>query len=165
MTGAVASSVSTREFEQVLAGLDERIAALGGLFNAHLHIDREESLHASRAMPGRTDLSGASALSRRDTHASIPLLPPEPCYELPAIAICDGAVRADGSVQRGAGSFGMPRAALPAVSPCQARPVAGHDSRWRTALGLVQQKSPGHRADALFRVRAILLERRGEHFA
>lgn len=64
--------------------LRERIAALGGLFNAHLHIDRSGTFEATLEML-RQEASAASHLSLARKHSLIPMVHESACYEPAAL--------------------------------------------------------------------------------
>lgn len=61
--------------------LSDRIASLGGLFNAHLHIDRAETLGATLKMLGRSGASASSALTIAQKHGLIPMIHESDCYD------------------------------------------------------------------------------------
>ena len=79
------STTRTRDRTQFFVRLDGRIAALGGLFNAHLHIDRAETLDATLAMLGCADVSAVSSISLGGKHALIPMVHASSCYDPPAL--------------------------------------------------------------------------------
>jgi cytosine/creatinine deaminase len=85
VTGVLAGNSSTRDRTSFFLGLDHRIEALGGLFNAHLHIDRAETLDATLDLLGCSDLSGASAISLSGKHALIPMVHASSCYDPPKL--------------------------------------------------------------------------------
>src|SRR5690606_19091068 len=64
--------------------LEARIRALGGLFNAHLHIDRAETLDATLALLDTAALASPSSLSLSGKHALIPLVHASDLYD-PAV--------------------------------------------------------------------------------
>jgi len=61
--------------------LRSRIARLGGLFNAHLHLDRSGTLHATIDLLGQRQSGGSSSLSLAEKHSIIPLVHGSACYE------------------------------------------------------------------------------------
>ena len=62
-------------------GLREGVEKLGGLFNAHLHIDRAETFDATLEMLGGNISSTASSISLSKKHTLIPMLHNSACYE------------------------------------------------------------------------------------
>jgi cytosine/creatinine deaminase len=81
VTGALPDKFLIRDRTQFFVSLDNRIAALGGLFNAHLHIDRAETLEATLEVLGCSDLAQASAISLTGKHALIPMVHASACYD------------------------------------------------------------------------------------
>ena len=69
-------------FEQ-LAG---RITALGGMHNAHLHLDRSGTLDATRQILSDRERGRESQLSLSAKHSLIPAIHASPCYDRPAMA-------------------------------------------------------------------------------
>lgn len=68
--------------------LRSRIAALGGLRNAHLHLDRAGTLDDTLRLLASADGDGPadrSALSLSAKHAIIPLIHASPCYDPPKL--------------------------------------------------------------------------------
>ena len=64
-----------------------RIAALGGICNAHLHLDRAGTLDDTlRLLAGGGGPGDSSALSLSAKHAIIPLIHASPCYDPPRLA-------------------------------------------------------------------------------
>jgi cytosine deaminase len=61
--------------------LARRIATLGGIFNAHLHIDRTGTYDETLAMLATSSGTEVSALSLSQKHAVIPAIHASPCYE------------------------------------------------------------------------------------
>ncbi len=74
--------------------LDKRVDDLGGFFNAHLHIDRAETLEQTLQLLGAPDLAEASAISLSRKHALIPMVHESDCYD-PALleARVEGCLR------------------------------------------------------------------------
>jgi cytosine/creatinine deaminase len=67
--------------------LRNRIAELGGLCNAHLHLDRSGTLDETlRLLAGAGQASDNSALSLSAKHAIIPLVHASACYDPPVLA-------------------------------------------------------------------------------
>lgn len=64
--------------------LRDRIAALGGLFNAHLHIDRSGTFEATLELL-QQEAAAASHLSLARKHSLIPLVHESACYEPSAL--------------------------------------------------------------------------------
>lgn len=69
-------------FEQ----LSKRIAALGGMDNAHLHLDRSGTLDATRQILSDRERGRESQLSLSTKHSLIPAIHASPCYDRPAMA-------------------------------------------------------------------------------
>ncbi len=69
-------------FEQ----LHERISALGGLHNAHLHLDRSGTLDATKEILSEREKGRESQLSLATKHSLIPAIHASPCYDRPAMA-------------------------------------------------------------------------------
>jgi cytosine/adenosine deaminase-related metal-dependent hydrolase len=70
------------------AALRSRIKAYGGVFNAHLHLDRAGTLDDTLRLLGATDSAvptDRSALSLAAKHAIIPLIHTSGCYEPPQL--------------------------------------------------------------------------------
>lgn len=70
------------------AALRRRIAALGGICNAHLHLDRAGTLDDTLRLLASRDGAGPgdrSALSLAAKHAIIPLIHASPCYDPPRL--------------------------------------------------------------------------------
>lgn len=68
--------------------LRNRIAALGGLCNAHLHLDRAGTLDDTIALlqaAENTDEAACSSLSLAAKHTIIPLIHASPCYDPPRL--------------------------------------------------------------------------------
>jgi cytosine/creatinine deaminase len=65
--------------------LRERIAELGGLFNAHLHLDRSGTFDATLELL-RQGASSASHMSLARKHSLIPLVHESACYDSAALA-------------------------------------------------------------------------------
>ncbi len=84
--GRVESAVGAaqRPTTPYFRSLRERIAALGGLFNAHLHIDRSGTFEATLELL-RQEASAASHLSLARKHSLIPLVHDSACYEPTAL--------------------------------------------------------------------------------
>jgi cytosine/creatinine deaminase len=74
-----------RELTPYYRELHGRIDALGGLFNAHLHLDRSGTLAETWRMLGRGSSAGDSCLSLAEKHALIPMVHASPCYEPTAL--------------------------------------------------------------------------------
>jgi cytosine/adenosine deaminase-related metal-dependent hydrolase len=66
--------------------LSRRIRALGGLWNAHLHLDRANTLDATLALL-EAEEAGASHLSLQRKHALIPAVHADACYDADALAL------------------------------------------------------------------------------
>ena len=67
--------------------LRTRIASLGGICNAHLHLDRAGTLDDTlRLLAGGGGPGDPSALSLSAKHAIIPLIHASPCYDPPRLA-------------------------------------------------------------------------------
>ncbi len=77
----MAADFLSRDRTPFFVVLDERVEALGGYFNAHLHIDRAETLDATLELLGAPDLAQASAISLGRKHALIPMVHESDCYE------------------------------------------------------------------------------------
>lgn len=63
-----------------VAELERKVAALGGLFNAHLHLDRAGTYAATLKLLGNAG-NDASHLSLSQKHAVIPLVHASDCYD------------------------------------------------------------------------------------
>jgi len=61
--------------------LAERIASLGGLFNAHLHLDRAGTYHETVRMLSLKGVEDGASLSLAGKHALIPMVHASPLYE------------------------------------------------------------------------------------
>lgn len=61
--------------------LDQRIAAMGGQFNAHLHLDRAGTYHDTVAMLAGKGKHDGAYLSLAGKHALIPMIHASPLYE------------------------------------------------------------------------------------
>jgi len=71
-----------REFHTTyMADVFERITSLGGLFNAHLHLDRAETLGPTREMMRAQGNTAESSLAIAQKHALIPLIHNSDCYD------------------------------------------------------------------------------------
>ena len=68
-------------FEQ----LHDRIVELGGLHNAHLHLDRSGTLDATRAILSEREKGRESQLSLATKHSLIPAIHASGCYDRPAM--------------------------------------------------------------------------------
>ncbi len=67
--------------------LRSRMASLGGIFNAHLHLDRAGTLDDTlRLLATACDTPDRSSLSLAAKHAIIPLIHASSCYDLPRLA-------------------------------------------------------------------------------
>lgn len=64
-------------FEQ----LHDRMVELGGLYNAHLHLDRSGTLDATRAILAERERGRESQLSLTAKHSLIPAIHASPCYD------------------------------------------------------------------------------------
>lgn len=69
-------------FEQ----LADRIAALGGMDNAHLHLDRSGTLDATHGILSAGVRGRESQLSLTAKHSLIPAIHASSCYDIPAMA-------------------------------------------------------------------------------
>ena len=66
-----------REFHTTyMADVFERIMSLGGMFNAHLHLDRAETLGPTLEMMRAQGNAAESSLAIAQKHALTPLIPP-----------------------------------------------------------------------------------------
>jgi len=71
-----------REFHTTyMADVFERIMSLGGMFNAHLHLDRAETLGPTLEMMRAQGNAAESSLAIAQKHALIPLIHNSPCYD------------------------------------------------------------------------------------
>lgn len=61
--------------------LSDRIAARGGLFNAHLHLDRAGTYHATVEIFRQDGVADGTALPLSGKHAVIPAIHNSPCYD------------------------------------------------------------------------------------
>src|SRR5689334_6198982 len=61
--------------------LEQRIASLGGLFNAHLHLDRAGTYHETVRMLSAKGVDDGASLSLAGKHALIPMVHASPLYE------------------------------------------------------------------------------------
>lgn len=101
------------------ARLQHRIAALGGIHNAHLHLDRAGTLDETLAglaheHPGPAECSSLSLVAK---HALIPLVHASPCYDPPRLEaraaayldslVAHGTTRADTVVDTTADRVGL----------------------------------------------------------
>jgi len=77
----VAAVIAVRDRTPFFMAIDERVHALGGYFNAHLHIDRAETLDQTLQLLGVPDLSEASSISLGRKHALIPIVHASDCYD------------------------------------------------------------------------------------
>ncbi len=68
-----------------MAQVYERASELGGLFNAHLHLDRAETLHATWEMMRDQGAGEESALAIAQKHALIPMIHNSACYDPDAL--------------------------------------------------------------------------------
>lgn len=64
-----------------MADVFARAKTLGGLFNAHLHLDRAETLQATWDMLHSRGESSDSSLAIAQKHALIPMIHDSPCYD------------------------------------------------------------------------------------
>ncbi len=76
----MAKVVPGRDWTPFFSVLEERVQTLGGFFNAHLHIDRAETLDQTLALLGTSDLSEASSISLGRKHSLIPMVHASDCY-------------------------------------------------------------------------------------
>lgn len=65
--------------------LHRRIVELGGLYNAHLHLDRSGTLHATQEILSEREKGRESQLSLATKHSLIPAIHESPCYDRPAM--------------------------------------------------------------------------------
>ena len=71
-----------REFNtSYMADVYQRITSLGGLFNAHLHLDRAETLGPTLKMMRAQGNAAESSLAIAQKHALIPLIHNSTCYD------------------------------------------------------------------------------------
>ncbi len=71
-----------REFTTTyMADVFARISALGGMFNAHLHLDRAETLHPTLEMMRAQGNAAESSLAIAQKHALIPMIHNSHCYD------------------------------------------------------------------------------------
>jgi cytosine deaminase len=75
-----------RHASRFFGQLYERIAALGGIHNAHLHLDRSGTLDATRKILSNRERGRESQLSLAAKHSLIPAIHASPCYDRPAMA-------------------------------------------------------------------------------
>ncbi|MGR3491211.1 MAG: hypothetical protein ACU0DW_04065 [Shimia sp.] len=68
-----------------MASLIDRVAERGGLFNAHLHIDRAETLEHTIELLAQEGRSDVSAIGLMQKHWLIPAIHNSPCYDSPAL--------------------------------------------------------------------------------
>ena len=61
--------------------LERRIASLGGIFNAHLHLDRAGTYHETVQMLSARGVQDGASLSLAGKHALIPMVHASPLYE------------------------------------------------------------------------------------
>lgn len=66
--------------------LYDRIAALGGFYNSHLHLDRSGTLDATRQILSDRERGRESQLSLSAKHSLIPAIHASPCYDRPVMA-------------------------------------------------------------------------------
>lgn len=85
MAIGVVTGMRNRMLTPFFRRLDDEVTRLGGLFNAHLHIDRAETLDATLESLGNALDAGASALSLSGKHALIPLVHASDCYRPAAL--------------------------------------------------------------------------------
>ena len=72
----------TRKYQTSFMGkLNDQIADMGGLFNAHLHIDRAETLDATLKMLEIDGAEAAFALTIAQKHGLIPMIHDSECYD------------------------------------------------------------------------------------
>lgn len=62
-----------------------KIDALGGHFNAHLHLDRAGTYHATVDLLASSDIFDGTALPIAGKHSLIPLIHSAPCYDPPQL--------------------------------------------------------------------------------
>ena len=84
-------NVATPYFEE----LEQRIAELGGIFNAHLHLDRAGTYHETVRMLEERGVRDGSILSLAGKHALIPMVHASKCYDPPELER-----RVDGYLQK-----------------------------------------------------------------
>jgi cytosine/adenosine deaminase-related metal-dependent hydrolase len=101
--------------------LSARIAALGGMDNAHLHLDRAGTLDATRKILSDRERGRESQLSLSAKHSLIPAIHASPCYDRPAMAI-----RANAFLDRMVES-GTTRAATVVDTTCDRIGMSGLD--------------------------------------
>ena len=61
--------------------LQRKIASLGGMFNAHLHLDRAGTYHETVRMLNERGVTGGAYRSLSGKHALIPMVHASPLYE------------------------------------------------------------------------------------
>lgn len=99
-------------------GLRERIAEYGGLFNAHLHLDRSGTYATTlRMLQESGQVASGSSLSLATKHSLIPLIHASECYRPKVLAdrvrkyldllVADGTTRADTLVDCTADQVGL----------------------------------------------------------
>lgn len=74
-----------RHASPFFARLHERIVEHGGLYNAHLHLDRSGTLDATLEILSERQKGRESQLSLATKHSLIPAIHASPCYDRPAM--------------------------------------------------------------------------------
>lgn len=75
-----------RHASHFFSQLHDRISTLGGVYNAHLHLDRSGTLDATRQILSDRERGRESQLSLSAKHSLIPAIHASPCYDRSAMA-------------------------------------------------------------------------------